>query len=248
MPNWCNNSAKIKAVTPEAKELLEGFKEYLSHNPTDPQFFAWFCPMPEDQKENWYQWNITNWGTKWDSSIVRSNIEDDTIDFTEDTAWTPPVNFYEFMTDLGFEVEANYYEPGAGFYGSFSGGCDNSCDIPQGSGDWNLLRNCGDYAEEFVIDNDIDLSTLSKGDIIDINDGDSLIYVSHRLVLWRDLAEDNLAFFDSTLRDYESDIDRTCSVERDFYVVEIIRDTSKCGTEKAIMFTDSMNSLLIPEG
>lgn len=42
--------------------------------------------------QDWYHWNIRNWGTKWeigDASLVRE--EDERLEFVFDTAWSPPV-------------------------------------------------------------------------------------------------------------------------------------------------------------
>jgi hypothetical protein len=36
-----------------------------------------------------------------------------------DTAWAPPVNAYEKLVEMGFGVEAMYYEGGMGYAGSF---------------------------------------------------------------------------------------------------------------------------------
>jgi hypothetical protein len=36
-----------------------------------------------------------------------------------DTAWAPPINAYEKLVEMGFRVEAMYYEPGMGYAGSF---------------------------------------------------------------------------------------------------------------------------------
>ena len=41
--------------------------------------------------QDWYNWSIHNWGTKWDA--CNSHIESDDEDYifiTFDTAWSPP--------------------------------------------------------------------------------------------------------------------------------------------------------------
>ena len=35
-----------------------------------------------------------------------------------DSAWAPPVNFYQCLATLGFNLEAMYYEPGMAFAGT----------------------------------------------------------------------------------------------------------------------------------
>ena len=42
-----------------------------------------------------------------------------------DSAWSPPVNAYEKLEKLGFRVEAQFYEGGMAFAGTYS---DGNCD------------------------------------------------------------------------------------------------------------------------
>lgn len=78
--------------------------------------------MPESEKDNWYEWCIANWGTKWDVSTNKESVVVDdngvlTVSF--DTAWGPPIVAYDRLQDAGFTVRAYYYEEGmdfAGFY------------------------------------------------------------------------------------------------------------------------------------
>jgi hypothetical protein len=40
---------------------------------------------------SWYSWSVANWGTKWNSYSFRLIAEDDDhLDFSIDTAWSPP--------------------------------------------------------------------------------------------------------------------------------------------------------------
>lgn len=39
---------------------------------------------------SWYEWNIANWGTKWNAMDVSENIEGTTVEFVFDTAWSAP--------------------------------------------------------------------------------------------------------------------------------------------------------------
>ena len=119
--------------------------------------FGTLCPMPEsvfrgdlgqdERKEcedkgidNWYDWSVSNWGTKWEASDLHLDDEgqyDDcahvTVSFS--TAWSPPVNFYETLyenmnadcDDMGdpeFKICATYYEPGCDFIGIWENGDD----------------------------------------------------------------------------------------------------------------------------
>ena len=70
--------------------------------------------------DNWYDWNIANWGTKWDaceSEIGNNDINFFSVSFQ--TAWSPPIgwidNIMQDFPDLCFELE--YDEPGMCFGG-----------------------------------------------------------------------------------------------------------------------------------
>ena len=45
--------------------------------------------------DNWYDWNIVKYGTKWDCEVVTGDFvkSDDLFDCTFETAWSPPSNF-----------------------------------------------------------------------------------------------------------------------------------------------------------
>jgi len=75
MPNWCLNNATITHDDPaKLNELLDAYKrgELMEH----------FLPTPRDPEDptkllgagipvtiggnDWYNWRVANWGTKWD--------------------------------------------------------------------------------------------------------------------------------------------------------------------------------------
>ena len=155
MPNWCNNSVTfthantdmIKRVSDAfaAERLMSEFHPCpASLNITDGWFGAGTAEQikleakeAKNRKEhgykNWYDWNIANWGTKWDVGSKDDTggyeLGDTVITVSFDSAWSPPVKFYEKMEELGFEVEAYYYEPGMAFCGCYTKGVDDSYEI-----------------------------------------------------------------------------------------------------------------------
>jgi hypothetical protein len=131
MPNWCHNIVTFRHKNPEELNKIAKTAE------TD-DLFNTFVPRPKEEEDNWYDWNLVNWGTKWDASCVHVISKDsNTIKVSFDTAWSPPIAFYDVMDGLGFEVDALYYEPGMNFCGQYTEGSDDFYDI---QGDSNCIK------------------------------------------------------------------------------------------------------------
>ena len=116
MPNWCSGRATISGPAPvisEIKSILE--------NP-EGDLLNWMVPRPKAEDENWYNWNIENWGTKWSLSdvYIDNDAEEDSIEFSFNTAWAPPVDAFRTWAELDGRVEfkLDYWEPGCAFVGS----------------------------------------------------------------------------------------------------------------------------------
>jgi hypothetical protein len=79
--------------------------------------------------KDWYDWNIANWGTKWDFSLENvERVDQNTVRAAFDSAWAPPIDAYKKLLEMGFFIEALYYEPGMCFVGKFTGDADDFCD------------------------------------------------------------------------------------------------------------------------
>jgi len=115
MPNWCMNTAVINGPKPVIDEL----KAVLA-NP-EIGLLEWMRPMPLDQKDNWYDWCVSNWGTKWDvhEPFVSDDVEEDSITFNFDTAWGPPLEAFRHWAERDGRVTYRliYIETGMGFVG-----------------------------------------------------------------------------------------------------------------------------------
>ncbi|NDE15007.1 hypothetical protein EBZ80_08770 [bacterium] len=70
---------------------------------------------------NWYDWQIQNWGTKWDveAHVSSDAIADGEVSIDFETAWSPPKEFVLAVSNkfpaLTFTLD--YAEPGVGFGG-----------------------------------------------------------------------------------------------------------------------------------
>jgi hypothetical protein len=86
----------------------------------------------------WYDWNLEHWGTKWDIDGEEGNAEatdPNTASLYFDSAWSPPIAFYNAMCDMGWEITAYYFEPGMNFCGVFDNGDDDYIEI-EGDASW----------------------------------------------------------------------------------------------------------------
>jgi hypothetical protein len=138
MPNWCLNNVTIAHDDPaKLTELVDAYKrgELMEHympTPKDPEdptkLLGEGKPVTLDGSEDWYSWRVNNWGTKWDiggedAFVARYEFNEVVLSF--DSAWSPPIAFYEFMKGQGFDIRASYFEPGIGFCGDWIDGMDN---------------------------------------------------------------------------------------------------------------------------
>ena len=135
MPNWCNNSITISGPTETIKQLWED-----AGSGEDFGLLQAMAPMPQELEgttapsedgQDWYNWRVNNWGTKWDISDEGLEFTDNndgtaSIDGWFDSAWAPPIGAYEkFLDDMdNCSIEASYYEPGMDFGGFWRNGDD----------------------------------------------------------------------------------------------------------------------------
>ena len=150
MPNWCNNNLRITGPQNKLKKLSKAAK--------DGKLFEYMVPMPtelrdteagpdaktkaEKQKrarlvakygsENWYEWALNNWGTKWDiAETYQNEIIGDTLHLAFDTAWGPALEAYDtyHSNNKDISLEGYYYEPGCDFMGVWYDGTDDCYQI-----------------------------------------------------------------------------------------------------------------------
>ena len=122
MPNWCANSLTLTAAIKEDADKLQN---HLSNQKAENwTFFGFFVPETWNE-DDWYWSRVNAWGTKWDAHMADVNwLDDHTVTFSFDTAWSPPIPIYEAASEQGWGVHATYYEPGMCFVGSWVDGAD----------------------------------------------------------------------------------------------------------------------------
>ena len=163
MPNWCNNIVTLRHEDPA---MIERAVKSAEVN----RLFQEFVPCPDDlisttvssatpqerydantQKHgypSWYEFAVSRWGTKWDiGTCETTRNEDGSVKLIFDTAWSPPIAFYEAIEEMGFEVDAHYNEGGCGFAGSYSDGCNDYYEYDTSSEE-SLKESLPDYLDE----------------------------------------------------------------------------------------------------
>jgi len=126
MPNWCYNTIEIEGP----KRAIDTFEKHLDTT-EGKEWFSYFIQIPEELKEDgWYEWNVNNYGVKWNCDAMDWNRTSDTsISFTFDSPWGPPIQLYETIESIELESEwgsidyykvtARYLEEGMQFMGQY---------------------------------------------------------------------------------------------------------------------------------
>ena len=173
MPNWCSNNVEFHNDDVAEVAKLEAHLKFLDSRKkgesAEAGLFAYFVPRPPEEEDSWYEWNVSNWGTKWEASIYSwTKVNDNSITMNFDTAWSPPTALYEFLAaNTEWYVTATYYEPGMSFVGSNVGGYDDCYTIENLEAldavpeelleEYNIREQMEDWEEESEDEPDTDL-------------------------------------------------------------------------------------------
>lgn len=160
MPNWCTN----RLVVTGSRGDVEAFYQA---NKTTSGPLSFDAGVPDSGGEDWHEWRVNHWGTKWDVTDADYDRIDDlpepgrctaTYDFT--TAWAPPASWLRTVGPRfpGCEFDLHYDEPGMGFAGTVTvtaGGVVET-EKPLSGGSCGY-EDCDEYAHRGVHwDTDVD--------------------------------------------------------------------------------------------
>ena len=149
MPNYCNNIAILTHTNPAMID-----RALMAFN--DGSLLQEFIPCPQELLDTtsgrvgygtpeqdaleaqhasniekygyttWYEFCINEWGTKWDIVAQDAELDEGELRISFDTAWSPPLEAYDKLRDMGFYIKAYYYEPGCVFAGIWEDGCEDA--------------------------------------------------------------------------------------------------------------------------
>jgi hypothetical protein len=124
MPNWCDNTLTVSG------DNIDDVQKWVAENTKKNDYgidcvdFNGSVPMPDEEDGNsWYEWSMTNWGTKWNACYCcELDGNDNEARYNFDTAWGPPGAWFITMSakypKLNFVM--HYSEPGMCFAGTMS--------------------------------------------------------------------------------------------------------------------------------
>lgn len=153
MPNWCDNQVTITGPN----KIIDRIEKITKEEDSKDGLLQFMHPMPAELRDttadgskdkamiektgysDWYSWAVDNWGTKWevcefygvDRNHLNDSLDESTISFSFDSAWSPPIGAYEqFLVDNeNCALVARYYEGGCDFMGIWDNG-DDRCYQP----------------------------------------------------------------------------------------------------------------------
>ena len=150
MPNWCDNQITITGPN----SVIDKIEEIVSDEKDTDGLLNFFHPMPKELEgttspsssadkpqpmvdgfDNWYDWRVENWSTKWDVNEfygvdrqhLNDSLDESTISFAFSSAWAPPIGAYEKFLENNSDcfIRAYYYEGGCDFMGLWEDGIDD---------------------------------------------------------------------------------------------------------------------------
>ena len=142
MPNWCYNRVSIYSENiDQVTELFDIFNNpepfnalipspkwsetpnedgelpvLEEHKDSDGKVLFTTHKFPKSGKtdDRWYDWQIQNWGTKWEPTDISVEQCDEELELTFNTAWSPPEDICRAIRNKYPDVTVSWFfdEPG----------------------------------------------------------------------------------------------------------------------------------------
>tara|TARA_A100001515_G_scaffold107048_1_gene87811 strand:+ start:115 stop:564 length:450 start_codon:yes stop_codon:yes gene_type:complete len=142
MPNWCYN--RVSVYSENTKDIDELFDIFNNENPFNALIPSpkWSetpnedgeLPVLEEHKDSdgkvlftthkfpksgktddrWYDWQIQNWGTKWEPADLSVEQCEQELELTFNTAWSPPEDICRAIRNKYPDCSVSWFydEPG----------------------------------------------------------------------------------------------------------------------------------------
>jgi hypothetical protein len=176
---WKRNEDGTNTEVPEEERKIEkelsppspiSFWNFLAPTEEELPYYFGHATKPEDEPDpdatqeerlakallfegsGWYNWNIRNWGTKWDANDECLNTElselDDSLNnslsYSFSTAWSPAEGAFRAMTEQHPELTFEFHCEEEQGWGVVFDGQDGSLSV---SKEWDIPQSHADYVE-----------------------------------------------------------------------------------------------------
>ena len=159
-----NTGELLQTLLPCPAELRDTMAGYMGDSKDVSRQYAKELHLLKEQLnlktfgyKNWYDWCVNEWGTKWDigrsserenNAVIEGKGKKQLVEVSFDSAWSPPVEAYHKLTQMGYKIKAYYYEPGMAFCGSFIDGGEHTYKI-EGNSSWAAKNIPADILDAF---------------------------------------------------------------------------------------------------
>lgn len=175
MPNWCMNNLVMTGPQNILQEIADTELQLQKLFPCPEELRNVSAPAKFNNEEqaksnldkygfaDWYDWQVANWGTKWDIGPLPLQVESfgdsHQISISFDSAWSPPIpaleKLFEMYKDQGLNFTLEYLEPGNGFFGTVTteeGFFDNYQEYSSLQGLKECIKECPNTLAEDELD------------------------------------------------------------------------------------------------
>jgi hypothetical protein len=104
MPNWVDNTLVVTGDKDDVRAFVEQAARPYEHMTGETReaklsFWNFVKPdSPEDYEQNWYDWNVKNWGCKWDARVMDmddTSLDSGYVSYAFETPWGQPLEFFQ---------------------------------------------------------------------------------------------------------------------------------------------------------
>ena len=130
-------------IEPENKQVYFGASDYKPEGYEELSMEEKMAISMQFKSDGWYDWNIRNWGTKWDASDPSLNADNPTeLQYSFSTAWSPAEGAYRAMVEQFPTLNFKFYCEEEQGWGVEYVGEDGELSV---SDEWDIPQSHADY-------------------------------------------------------------------------------------------------------
>jgi hypothetical protein len=141
---------------PENKQVYFGASDYKPEGYNELSMEERMAISMQFKSDGWYDWNIREWGTKWDacnSEMFNETYREDgtaSVQYAFDTAWSPAEDAYRAMVEQHPKLQFEFYcEEEQGWGVEYANTDDGELYVVK---EWDIPDSHADYIERDNLD------------------------------------------------------------------------------------------------